>query len=267
MGSFNVNGFLSHISISYEDKVAMFLCIRNRNAAECFYPCSTITPIVLPIFGEYDDYGGITNVVRTPDVEWLENNVGNLEDVVEAFAECMSEFTPTINKCLRGSNKFHPQTKVRYVYENLLKLGLDKDDSLCVLFEHESIYKTCKAQIRKMSTKEALTIPTTINNIPIKNIPNAELFLSDSISLSTLCDKHFFANDSYNVLALYRRNIQLLRDTYKAVDNFSDFIGWLEGNQKAFTLPVGSYRQDDNYDEIIKFNEKCNKLALKLKNK
>lgn len=92
MGCWNVAATMSHRTIGHGDEVALFLLergdvkssvpggtswISNRGGSLLFRPCA------LPIFGEYNDYGSIENVVRDKNVEFLEEKYGmSIEDIV-----------------------------------------------------------------------------------------------------------------------------------------------------------------------------------------
>lgn len=77
MGSFNTSCGLSNLTIEYGDKLGvMFLApapTADRHGIRALQGTSMNTyvhdnyhPVLPPIFGEYDDYGGIENVVDTP---------------------------------------------------------------------------------------------------------------------------------------------------------------------------------------------------------
>lgn len=68
MGCFNRSGFFSHLPLEYGDEMVAFVCCGSRNKHNRFDNCaigvnSSLTPICLPIFGKYNDYGGIEDVV------------------------------------------------------------------------------------------------------------------------------------------------------------------------------------------------------------
>ena len=67
MGCFNTTGFLSRLSIKYGDRVVAFICQTTDNTfvISRYYQDSNISPIFLPVFGEYDDYGSIENIDDT----------------------------------------------------------------------------------------------------------------------------------------------------------------------------------------------------------
>lgn len=94
MGCFNTQGFLSKLDIEYKDKVFLLICAPysepikwnelNRADEEHSYNGNCNRPISYPIFGEYDDYGGICNIERDQTVKRLEDVLGDtIENIIE----------------------------------------------------------------------------------------------------------------------------------------------------------------------------------------
>jgi hypothetical protein len=98
MGCFNTQGFLSKLDIEYGDKVFLLICAPYSEPikwdeldradedvyAEHSYNGTCNRPISYPIFGEYDDYGGICNIERDQTVERLEEVLGDrIENIIE----------------------------------------------------------------------------------------------------------------------------------------------------------------------------------------
>ena len=91
MGYFNHKGNLSNLPIEYGDKVVCMIGLRRNDSSDTFSPGFSFTPIALPIRGEYDYYGSVQNVVKTPGVEYLEKFFGmSAEDVIEVAERCES---------------------------------------------------------------------------------------------------------------------------------------------------------------------------------
>ena len=75
MGCFNMRGWQSNLPIRKGDPV-FILIMEEREENEGTYdsaPGYRYTPIALPIFGEYNEYGGIKNVVRDYNVGLVES--------------------------------------------------------------------------------------------------------------------------------------------------------------------------------------------------
>ena len=81
MGCFNRNGFISHLPISYGDDIVLFLLadttrIDKIHSIPCYPNSVGYTPLCLPFFGKYDDYGCIENVINNFNSWYFENKVG-----------------------------------------------------------------------------------------------------------------------------------------------------------------------------------------------
>ena len=93
MGCFNHKANFSQLPIVYGDRIVVVLGIRRLGKIQVneFSPGHTFIPISVPIRGEYNDYGGIENVDRTPGIEVLENffdgmNVDTIVDLAERLS-------------------------------------------------------------------------------------------------------------------------------------------------------------------------------------
>lgn len=80
MGSYNVACSISKISIGYGTNIVYIPLEVNRFSYEIgdgnnslIHPWCFYSPVTLPIFGQYDDYGGIENIIRDENVEYIEN--------------------------------------------------------------------------------------------------------------------------------------------------------------------------------------------------
>lgn len=93
MGCFNTTGFHSKLPIVYGDKIFSIICLRMDAFDDDFLrfsPGYQVTPMFLPIFGEYNDYGNITNIERTPSVESIERIFGDtIENIMRAIQDIM----------------------------------------------------------------------------------------------------------------------------------------------------------------------------------
>ena len=83
MGCFNLKGFLSRVTISCGDEVVMMLGINKDSGTKIFYTLEKIVPISLPVYGKYNDYGGIDHIKEDNNTKWLEKNIGKLEDIID----------------------------------------------------------------------------------------------------------------------------------------------------------------------------------------
>jgi len=82
MGCFNVACSISNISINCGTRIAFIPLekVKYQNGPKgnisMIYTNCIYCPVTLPIFGEYDDYGGIEDIVRCKNVEVIEKKFG-----------------------------------------------------------------------------------------------------------------------------------------------------------------------------------------------
>lgn len=150
MGCFNIIGFHTHLPLVYGDKAVLFLGVRStytNNKVEKdfieFSPGSDFTPIALPIFGEYDDYGRVHNIKRDANVESIESIFGHdIDTIISIVDDSMvgrymkdtsikkyQDMCDTISKC---------QSKY------LVDIGLEREYKLVFTIDHAFMYDTIR---------------------------------------------------------------------------------------------------------------------------
>ena len=87
MGSFGEKGFASGMPIVYGDKTVLIFYKngyeRKKNGGNV-YIVDKYKPVFLPIFGEYDDYGRIDDIVEDVNVKFIEKFFGeSIESIIE----------------------------------------------------------------------------------------------------------------------------------------------------------------------------------------
>ena len=120
MGCFNKVGFYSHLPITYGDKIVFFVCISYKlfgREDTPIAPFGILSPLCLPIFGEYDDYGSIENITRDDNVEYIENLFGiDIDSIVKSITMC-SGYTldDVINdeRFNRSDNKIYKENVIK----------------------------------------------------------------------------------------------------------------------------------------------------------
>lgn len=93
MGSFNIVGFYTNQMISYGNPVVAFLCCEFdtvTNSVRGSIRNHYSIPLSMPIFGEYDDYGGIENIQESPVTKKIEEFFGY---DIETVAYDVTKFT------------------------------------------------------------------------------------------------------------------------------------------------------------------------------
>ena len=115
MGCFSINGYVSHLPIVEGDKCFAMIGIFDKNilSDDICDRSNPFIPIALPIFGEYNDYGYLENVVRDKNVE-----------VIEKFFDKSIE--SILSDILRGTNLYD---KIEYEDSKLAYFSLIIDHS------------------------------------------------------------------------------------------------------------------------------------------
>ena len=145
MGCFNTRGFLSHTTIICGDEIVAFVCkFDNKKNGRYFYnPFDAFTPIMLPVYGRYNDYGGLDDIVEDDNYKWIKEHIGDMKDIVECARDCMDIWGGgSIRAEIDSDNPYHPEKKSRYILDNLLKCQMWDTDGIAILYEHKEIYET-----------------------------------------------------------------------------------------------------------------------------
>ena len=158
MGCFNSSGFISRLPILVGDRIVCFIGLQHKDvqAHELYYPDALVSPYFLPIRGEYNDYGSIENIDRTPIVDLLEKYAGiPIKEIMDGIERCLYGYTINDNIAYWAPDKNDgtseeyrkSREKDQLQYKNLIPLfengyvQRDGGDVTPVLmFEHEDIY-------------------------------------------------------------------------------------------------------------------------------
>ena len=101
MGCFNTKGFFSGLDIGYRDRASVLVCTQysplivwkelEEDPEEHEYENEgTRYPVSFPIFGEYNDYGKLENIVHDFNTDKIESRI---EDSIENFLDILYEVT------------------------------------------------------------------------------------------------------------------------------------------------------------------------------
>lgn len=155
MGCFNVTGAISNSVISGGDDIVLFIGVKcaGPRISNQFAPGFEFTPIALPIFGKYDEYGGIEDIQRDANVEFLEGYFhGGIDQIlriiddraVDRYIESsekntkLCEMCETVEKSFNGYEgcifKLATSIELRLVYDKAVSdvphyFGFDFDKS------------------------------------------------------------------------------------------------------------------------------------------
>lgn len=148
MGCFNTTGFLSKLPILHGDRVVCFLGKININADVYgftpYHVFSLVSPICLPIYGQYDDYGSIENIDDSLVKTLLENLTDvDCESLCNGIRDC--GYSPIKYELehwgYKNGKMPKDDWKKKRVEQILPILKLYKIETIPVLlFEHEDFY-------------------------------------------------------------------------------------------------------------------------------
>ena len=148
MGCFNKVGFYSNLPIKCQDDIVYFICATFGKLTDNIYCHDMVEPICLPIFGKYDEYGSIDDIIKDKNVTAIEKLFGNnIERIINIIEECQY-FSLNDIENNRREIKTRKEPFIKD-YENILSKLINtldfyslspNDVSLCVTMEHKSVY-------------------------------------------------------------------------------------------------------------------------------
>ena len=150
MGCFNLIGWQSKLPICYNDEVFILVGIyKNENKFHQYAPGRIFTPVCLPIFGNYDDYGCITKIRDDENIHLIEQLTETdiykfLKEInIDAFRRWQKEpnkkykdIIDRLEPYLLKDNGYNPEEK------------FDRgNDRLCFIMEHRFMFDECKDDV------------------------------------------------------------------------------------------------------------------------
>jgi len=270
MGCYNEMGCLSKTAINHGEKVVLFLCMYNPTPRP-FYACDNVAPILLPIHGKYDDDSDamLYDIVGDDNVKWIEEHIGKIEHVIEAFREC-DIYHSNIGSLMTSPNEVHPDKEIRYVYDKLLEqikdeehyVGkyIDEKTQLTILFEHEYFYKKWQVRIDHAFDTKVKELLKDFKKYEKKQVEVPSFFLKEGYHVVIdRCFAGLGSCNSYNILALYKQHNEdkFLIDHPKEVTQLQNFLYYAQYNHINFN-PCISSGQDYTIDEDhIQYHKDC----------
>ena len=120
MGSWSVCCGISNIAITAGQRCVLLPIKENKRSEMGGY-----IPACLPIFGEYDDYGGITNIEKDDNTDFLEKNLGiEIEDLAVFLVD--GKFTYNRDEAREVAEKL-TETEVIKEVQNWRFMWIDRD--------------------------------------------------------------------------------------------------------------------------------------------
>lgn len=147
MGCFNTKGFFSKIDLRYNDKAFVLVCTQYGKPIEFkpgkehdFIPTGSMCPITFPIFGEYDDYGRITNIREDFNTKKLESIIG---DSTKNFLDLLYKVT-VFPKYLNQEDidRYIDYKQKLGIYPGPFPGHIYNNQELVWTMDHEFVYKT-----------------------------------------------------------------------------------------------------------------------------
>lgn len=286
MGCFNSKGFISGLSIKYNDPVVCIIGEFNRKfQANKYYSVDQIRPWMLPIFGEYDDYGCIEDIEPTVASNILEKVTGLEDDELDDFFKLITEIRGS-DKDLFDALKRSPiedesEVKIHKFLERYNKIGTN----LTLLIEHKDIYEDLVkspnhtkffsefCDFNSKIYKIAKHVPRIFGYTSVIDFWNNEELINeyDRLQKTYECnfDMYFFNWHSglgfYNTLTDYN---------FWGEPGFAEELSRLQAFDikllelgLGYNTPFGCGSQSDTGEDIIEFYKRCisfyeNKLSV-----
>lgn len=164
MGCYNVHGFYSHLPIKCGDRIGAILCAKEDRREDLgMETISTgICPIMAPIYGEYDDYGGIENIDISASANVFEKltgvNVSEFAEMIHDFpavslrSKISEERKEYINILKKLKPTFHGDRFVAHNKELLKKANEEKDQYLIDAISNNIRYSAKQKRMLKNDT-------------------------------------------------------------------------------------------------------------------
>lgn len=146
MGCFNITGFHSHLPLTYGAETVLFLGVhptyKNKDITEnfiSFAPGDKFTPIALPIFGKYDDYGKIENIERDDNVIAIEKFFGmDIDSLIELVDDAMVGRSYDTDKYEEFCQKIYD------LQDKFIISHFEREYKIVFLLDHRFVYDTIK---------------------------------------------------------------------------------------------------------------------------
>ena len=264
MGCFNSSGFFSHLPLQCGDEMVAIVCYGSSNGKISNLPIncnSSLTPICAPIFGKYNDYGSIQDVVD-------DNNYMFFQDKLQISINWLFDFLHD-KGCLSYNDlelyeenkekeyKMHSKERNlnRYIIESDIKdledattyrLVLKKifkdfygdweNQHLCIIMERKDVYDT----IVNASSKYCYYSKKYIENV-------FDDLISRSNAIKSLCDKIGLKTSSAD-FSIFRDNEHFSRIEMKLFDIAS------ECNDKKWKEYFAEFKKYKRSSFPIEFN-------------
>lgn len=235
MGCFNRMGFISNIPLIEGDDTVMFICLEHNDHYLRISPIASLIPVAPPIYGKYDDYGTINNIVKDANVkiieEYFDNDIESIIDILDDF-------------------------EVRRHLDN--KLGVKYFEKLA---NNDSVYINIKLIIEH---KRVIDTLIDFNNQPLANV--TDYAFTKSIGEYWLMQLGFVLSNKeekiYNHPSCDTHYVKLQKNCLKIysnddVDSIESFYRDLNDFMKVWHEHTGIQLTLDEYNSNITYIDLC----------
>lgn len=295
MGCFNQVGFISKLTIKYSDPIIVIPCVVNYGGIYSpinYYSTTQLTPISLPIFGDYNDYGSIEDIEGAASSEAWKRC---MSDEIEASLSLFTRgdiYSPTLGDVIKGNND-KSEVWFQNFINNLHNAYIDDNTSICLLFEHREVYdKLAKSNtnfrekslsfftkmsnfMNKLNEQGLYRFPYFGENVFMPSGLEIAMLVKDDRTKNAVKDLLDYAKTISDEKKCYNKlnawfggwqegfysyiggtNIWDIPNIAEAFADFSTFDRHLFNINSGYGVPSGnSATQTDNCKEVIKFND------------
>ena len=220
MGCFNRTGFLSHLPITYGDEIVVFLLADTTKTDNIYsMPCYTnsagYTPVCLPFFGIYDDYGSIENVTDDFNSRYFEKKTGmSIENACHMLL-ANDRNGMSINKIADKIKSLQDPHNIEYNKEERIKELKELDNLYRKIFDYtENSGSTDEFYARRMQRITNSSITFTMEHrfvydkmveLGRQRFPDDDMYDYDDDNKYTLEEKFDHTKDTIKLFADRRK--------------------------------------------------------------
>lgn len=269
MGCFNITGFQTQIPIRRGDEIFVIIGVYNKNFSKYkqFSTGYTFTPIYLPIFGTYNDYGCIEDVKKDQNVMLFEKITSK---TTEEVIEILDNYAVGRYKCEQPYKDLIGKLKKYFGLNTLFKEDLEEGDTVTFIMDHKFLYEECIKSMSKNYRREDFENDV----ITTKKISAFSYILSDENYFYNLNPNirfgYLYGNTEMNsmmFLTLYRKeNSVILLNELK--DNYYNFLCFFKYFKfHSWIFDIHNYcQQIDHTSSLLSLYERMVDFINKRKN-
>ena len=269
MGCFGINGSISKLPITYGNECVLFIGLINKkiNYNVLSFGCYNLfTPISLPIYGRYNDYGVINKIIKDKNVSEIEkffscdidtiikaiddNMCGRNIDDKELYNKLKNSLSLSVNE---DNDDYDLAISIehKFIYDSISKLDIDINFDLNKSLEkNKELPKTIK-EFHENRQVDYFTVKDEIkeyynNNHKIINInPNFKLGIYDFF--------HYYNNNF--LMFLYRNDtVNLLLNEFS--DEYIKFLNaFLKMDKMSMNFLIHSYSGQEGFYHLLKLKD------------